>query len=112
MIEVSCNYDFAQSKQVAQADRQALVLVFTSPSCAPCKVLKQRLKQDLERPDAGALFLEVNVEEAGLVAQQYAVRSVPTVVVADSGGGSHYQRTGQADTGELKRKIAEAARNS
>ena len=110
MIEVSCNYDFAQAKQVAQKDRQALVIVFTSPSCAPCKMLKQRLEQNLERPDAGALFLEVNVEEAGLVAQQYAVRSVPTVVVADREGSPLFQRVCQVEPGEVNRKIHEALR--
>ena len=109
MIEVTCNHDFADARRAAQGDGRALVIVFSSPDCQPCGMLKKRL-ETISDPASGALFLEVDVQQAGLVAQQYAVRSVPTVVVADSEGSPVFQRVGQVEPSEVKRKIHEALR--
>ena len=68
------------SKRGARSDRPAL-LVFTSPTCAPCKLqqlpIVERLMVDWRDK------IDVDVSERPEVAAQYGVWSLPTTIVLD-----------------------------
>lgn len=58
------------------------VLVFTSPSCKPCGTLKNYV----ELNSLNVEYIDVTTEEGSAQAQQYRVRSLPTVVAVDNTG--------------------------
>jgi thioredoxin-like negative regulator of GroEL len=51
--------------------------VFTSPTCAPCKVLKPMLA------DLKMLVVEVDIEASPSIAAMHHVRTVPTLKLYD-----------------------------
>lgn len=55
--------------------------VFSSPTCAPCKVLKPVI-QDLKEEFPSLQWIDVNIKEdpQGFT-QKYGVKHVPTIVV-------------------------------
>jgi thiol-disulfide isomerase/thioredoxin len=55
--------------------------VFSSPTCAPCQVLKPVIK-DLKEEFPGLQWIDVNIKEdpQGFT-QKYGVKHVPTIVV-------------------------------
>lgn len=56
-------------------------LLFTSPTCAPCSLLKK----DLDKLGLGDRVTQINVAESDSLPLMtaYGVRSVPTLVVLD-----------------------------
>lgn len=60
------------------------VLLFSTPYCAKCPGVKQRLKA------AGINFEEIDAIKNPSVVSMYEVRSVPTVVLIEDGGWKSY----------------------
>lgn len=60
------------------------VVQFTTATCGPCKAAAPRLAEAAGR--AGVVFAQVDVGERPELARHYGIRSVPTIVVADSSG--------------------------
>jgi len=56
-----------------------LLVVYTSPSCGPCHVLKPQLKRVLEELEGRAQGVEINIEADPEIAQQAGVSGTPTV---------------------------------
>lgn len=56
-------------------------IYFSAPWCGPCRMLGPVM----ERVNATIPVQKVNIEEQSALAQQYNVRSVPTVVLLDNG---------------------------
>ena len=54
-------------------------MVYTSPSCGPCHVLKPQLKRVLEELSGEAQGVEVDIEVDQEIAQQAGVNGTPTV---------------------------------
>ena len=82
--------------------RNALVC-FSSPSCGPCGPQKEILRQiedDLGQP---AIFI-VDVSEAPMIAQRYAVRSLPTLCVFEV-GELKQQAVGLTSYADIKRMV-------
>jgi len=56
-----------------------LLVVYTSPSCGPCHVLKPQLKRVLNELEGRALGVEIDIEADQEIAQQAGVTGTPTV---------------------------------
>jgi thioredoxin 1 len=53
---------------------------FSAPWCGPCKVLAPEFKK-LEEQFTDVKFITVDVDEKPMIAQLYAIRNVPTVII-------------------------------
>ena len=69
---------YALRKLYHDSDKPLLV-VFTSPSCGPCHVLKPQLKRVLNELEGRALGVEIDIEADPEIAQQAGVTGTPTV---------------------------------
>ena len=58
-----------------------LVVVYTSPTCGPCHVLKPQLKRVLDELEGQAQGIEIDIEAEQEIAQQAGVSGTPTVQV-------------------------------
>ncbi len=56
-----------------------LLVVYTSPSCGPCHVLKPQLKRVLDELEGQAQGIEIDIEAEQEIAQQAGVNGTPTV---------------------------------
>ena len=56
-----------------------LLVVYTSPSCGPCHVLKPQLKRVLDELHGEAQGIEIDIEADQEIAQQAGVNGTPTV---------------------------------
>ena len=56
-----------------------LLVVYTSPSCGPCHVLKPQLKRVLQELEGRAQGVEIDIEADPEIAQQAGVSGTPTV---------------------------------
>ncbi|MCP9849750.1 thioredoxin-disulfide reductase [Cyanobium sp. Morenito 9A2] len=56
-----------------------LLVVYTSPSCGPCHVLKPQLKRVLEELSGAAQGVEIDIDAEPEIAQQAGVSGTPTV---------------------------------
>tara|TARA_R110001592_G_scaffold340523_1_gene628723 strand:- start:478 stop:747 length:270 start_codon:yes stop_codon:yes gene_type:complete len=71
------------------------ILYFTAPWCGPCKQLGPKMEQ-LE--NSGVPVKKINTDyEASLVAQ-YAIKSVPTLVVTDLEGNEIKRMQGSGNS--------------
>jgi glutaredoxin len=68
------------------------VLVFSTPFCAKCPGVKQKLKA------AGIEFEEINAIKYPQLVKEYNVKAVPTIVVVD---GETWQQYNESTLGEL-----------
>lgn len=70
--------------QQLQNDKDVLsgfcVILFTSPTCNPCKQMRATI-EELEKSHADkANFFEVDTTSNRILSKKYAIKSVPTVV--------------------------------
>jgi thioredoxin reductase (NADPH) len=56
-----------------------LLVVYTSPTCGPCHVLKPQLKRVLDELGGAAQGVEIDIEADQEIAQQAGVTGTPTV---------------------------------
>jgi len=59
-------------------------LYFSATWCSPCKVFGPVLTKVAE--ETGVTLVKVDVDQQGPLAEEYGIRSVPTVVMLDAGG--------------------------
>ena len=76
------------------------LIIFTSPTCAPCAQLKQSLER-VTLPDH-MTYREIDVEKSPQEAMGYAVRSLPTIIVTDGDGIPVQTRTGSMSVSALE----------
>jgi len=69
---------YALRKLYHDSPRPVLV-VYTSPSCGPCHVLKPQLKRILNELGGAAQGVEINIEADPEIAQQAGITGTPTV---------------------------------
>ena len=69
---------YALRKLYHDSDKPLLV-VYTSPSCGPCHVLKPQLKRVLDELGGRAQGVEIDIEADQSIAEQAGVNGTPTV---------------------------------
>jgi len=60
------------------------IVQFTTPYCAPCKVIRPKLMASAE--EIGVNYAQVNMDERPDVMQRYGVRTAPTIIVTEASG--------------------------
>ena len=85
MHSVDINLDNAKSLLIDESFQRPVVVDFWADWCAPCKSLLPILEK-LANEYAGAFLLaKVNADEQHMIAAQFGVRSLPTVMVMKDG---------------------------
>jgi len=91
--------------QAAKGGRPAL-LVFTSPTCAPCKLQQMPIVDRLMAGWADRIDLRVvDVTEQPDVAARFGVWSLPTTIVLDAGGRVSALNQGVASEQKLREQF-------
>lgn len=80
---VSVNHA-AFTTQIAR-NELPVVVDFWAPWCGPCKAMAPAFAQVSARMGSRARFLKVNTDEEQALGAQYAIRSIPTLVMFQSG---------------------------
>lgn len=83
------------------------IVQFTTGFCAPCKLAAPRLRGAAE--DLGLAYAQLDIGERPEVARRYAIRTVPTIVVADRRGRALGVWTSIPANGEIT-EVARRAR--
>ena len=74
------------------------VLKFSASWCSPCKTLSNVIKN---AGDLGVVITEVDIDEQIELAAKYGIRSVPTMIMLES-GHEIKRRTGLMSSQQLK----------
>ena len=76
-----------QAAFIAQITRSDVPVVvdFWAPWCGPCKAMAPAFAQVSAGMDSRARFIKVNTDEEQSLGAQYGIRSIPTLVIFQSG---------------------------
>lgn len=81
----------AELDQVLASFDGVVLVDFFATRCGPCKMLSPVMEQLAEENDAAKLkVIKIDIDEAGALAQEYGITSVPTVFV----GANHEIKEG------------------
>jgi len=70
---------------IDESHKRPVVVDFWADWCEPCKVLMPMLEKIADEYKGAFLLAKVNADEQGMIAQQFGVRSLPTVMVMQGG---------------------------
>lgn len=81
--------DLPAAMTQAQQRSLPLLLYFTADWCPPCRQMKREVWPDdavQQLVNSSTIPLYIDVDEQSDLAQQYAVQSIPTLIIADASG--------------------------
>lgn len=90
-------------KNILESTKPVLV-DFWAPWCGPCRAVAPIVEELAKEYSGKAGFAKVNVDEAPLLASQYGVMSIPTILVF-KGGKPAEQIIGYKPKNELKKML-------
>ena len=70
---------------IDESHKRPVVVDFWADWCEPCKTLMPLLERIATEFNGAFLLAKVNADEQGMIAQQFGVRSLPTVMVMQNG---------------------------
>ncbi|WP_224367281.1 thioredoxin [Hyalangium versicolor] len=94
------------SKEVLESDKPVLV-DFWATWCAPCRAIAPTVEALAKELDGKVKFTKVNVDDNQQTAQDYGIRSIPTLLVF-KGGKVVGQLVGAAPRDRIKDAIDKA----
>ena len=71
-------------QEVLESDKP-VVVDFWAEWCAPCKMLSPVIEEVEKDLGTKAKFVKINVDDSPILAQQFSIASIPTVMVFDKG---------------------------
>lgn len=77
---------------------------FHSPTCAPCRAMKPRLRKLSKRYEYRAAFGKLNINENSDIAEDFKILSVPTFIIFSYGKQKKFMK-GKKPLGDLKRAL-------
>ncbi len=92
--------------EVLQADTP-VVVDFWADWCAPCKMVAPIVEDLAEEMDGKVKFAKLDVDSNPMVATQFSIRSIPTLLIFKDGKPVG-QIIGAVPKGVLKRRVEEA----
>lgn len=87
MSDFIVNIDETNAAQllIEESNNRPVVVDFWADWCEPCKVLMPLLEKIATEYNGAFLLAKVNADEQQMIAQQFGVRSLPTVMVIQNG---------------------------
>lgn len=82
---VEINLENAQAQLIDESFQRLVVVDFWADWCAPCKALMPVLEKLATEYDGAFLLAKVNADEQNMIASQFGVRSLPTVILLRDG---------------------------
>lgn len=79
-----------------------LIVDFWADWCAPCRAMAPNFAQVCRQMEPRARFAKLDTEREGGLAQRYAIRSIPTLILFHR-GQELARQSGALDTNSLKR---------
>lgn len=67
------------------SEHSLVVIDFWATWCGPCKMIAPTIEALGEKYEGKALIAKVDVDQAGAVAQQFGIMSIPTIVILKDG---------------------------
>ena len=109
MSDYIVNIDETNAAQllIEESHKRPVVVDFWADWCEPCKVLMPLLEKIANEYQGAFLLAKVNADEQQRIAQQFGVRSLPTVMVIQDGqpvdgfAGAQPETAGARDAGEI-----------
>ena len=82
-----------------------VIVYFTTPTCAPCRLQQTPTLEALQRELAGLRVIRVDAEQNPDAADRWRVFSVPTLFVLDGSGQPRRVYNGVVDAATLRRDL-------
>ena len=82
-----------------------VVVDFWAPWCGPCRAMAPQFEQAARRLSGRVLFAKVNSDDEPALAQRFAIRSIPTLVLLQ-GGRELRRASGAMTAGQLEQWLA------
>jgi thiol-disulfide isomerase/thioredoxin len=77
---------FDQRTPVVARNPKAQLLFFTARWCAPCRKVQPYLEKICDQNKTSVQLIEIDYDAAPVLVKEYAVDSLPTVILLDSSG--------------------------
>ena len=66
-------------RKLYHESKKPILVIFSSPSCGPCHVLKPQLKRVINEFDGGVQGIEIDIDKDQEIAKQAGINGTPTV---------------------------------
>ena len=66
-------------RKLYHESKKPILVIFSSPSCGPCHVLKPQLKRVIEELDGTVQGIEIDIDKDQEIAKQAGIKGTPTV---------------------------------
>ncbi len=84
-IEIEVGDEDFQEKVVEKSKKIPVLVDFYADWCGPCRMLSPVLEKIVKEYDGKLILAKVNVDEAYVVANEFGIMSVPTVILFKNG---------------------------
>ncbi len=74
---------------ILQSATVPVIVDFWAPWCGPCRMMAPNFAEASKKLAPKVQFVKVNTEENSQIASQYAIRSIPTLIIFKNGHEIH-----------------------